>query len=280
LKLEKKDPSVSTRASNRTLAILGFHKIGEPPAGGWETWFYVPEDTFAGYLGYLHRNGWQVIDLPAFLGGLAEPDSLPERAALITFDDGYRSNLHVALRYLRQFGYPAVIFVPTDFIGGYSTFDPGEPEEAICDWEDLRELEGWGVSVQSHGASHRPFSELALAEQEGELHRSKAVLEAGLGKRVEVFAYPYGDGGDPQSVGGALKRAGYRAACSYKGGPNPLPVANPYRLTRLAMGPNTDLRVALGQERNASPDGDRGLRRAYMDPDTPISPAKESDTGG
>ena len=26
-----------------TVAILGFHKIGPPPAGGWESWFYVSE---------------------------------------------------------------------------------------------------------------------------------------------------------------------------------------------------------------------------------------------
>src|SRR5438105_15685845 len=27
-------------------AILSFHKIGEPPRGGWNTWFCIPEDTF------------------------------------------------------------------------------------------------------------------------------------------------------------------------------------------------------------------------------------------
>ena len=65
----------------------------------------------------------------------------------------------------------------------------------ICDWDDLRELERLGVSIQSHGASHRPFSKLSLPEQEEELTRSKTALEANLEKPVEVFAYPYGDGG-------------------------------------------------------------------------------------
>ncbi len=76
--------------------------------------------------------------------------------------------------------------------------------------------------------------------------RSKITLEVGLEKPVEVFAYPYGDGGaDPRSTARALERAGYRAACLYKGRPNPLPIAEPYRLTRLAIGSDTDLRVAL-----------------------------------
>src|SRR5215204_7685155 len=104
----------------------------------------------------LHKQGWQVIDFLALLGGITAPESLPERAALLTFDDGYRSMRTVALPWLLRFEYPAVFFVPTDFIGGRNTFDPAGPEEAICDWDDLCELERRGVSVQSHAASHRP----------------------------------------------------------------------------------------------------------------------------
>ena len=147
-----------------TLAILGFHKIGEPPPDGWETWFYIPEATFVEHLSYLQRSPWQVIDLATLLKGLAAPDSLPERAALITFDDGYRSMRTVALPWLLRFGFPAVLFVPTDFIGGRNIFDAAEPEEDLCDWDDLVGLERRGVAVQSHGASHRSFSELTPAE--------------------------------------------------------------------------------------------------------------------
>jgi peptidoglycan/xylan/chitin deacetylase (PgdA/CDA1 family) len=231
----------------RKLAILGYHKIGEPPLDGWQTWFYVSEENFVEHLSYLREHGWQVIDLVALFRGIRTPENLPERAALLTFDDGYRSMRTVALSSLLQFGYPAVLFVPTDYIGGFNGFDAGyEPEEAICDWDDLRELERLGVSIQSHGASHRSFSKLSLPEQEEELTRSKTTLEAGLEKPVEVFAYPYGDGGtEPRSTGRALELAGYRAACLYKGGPNPLPIVEPYRLTRVAVGPDTDLQAAL-----------------------------------
>jgi peptidoglycan/xylan/chitin deacetylase (PgdA/CDA1 family) len=238
---------VRNRQGDRNLAILGYHKIGEPPPGGWQTWFYVPEEIFVGHLSYLREHGWQVIDLLALFRGITAPESLPERAALLTFDDGYLSIRTVALPWLLRFGYPAVLFVPTDYIGGSNGFDAGcEPEEPICDWDDLRELQRSGVSIQSHGASHRSFSKLGLPEQEEELARSKTILEAGLKKPVEAFAYPYGDGGtEPRSTGRALERAGYQAACLYKGGPNPLPIAEPYHLTRLAMGPDSDLRVAL-----------------------------------
>jgi peptidoglycan/xylan/chitin deacetylase (PgdA/CDA1 family) len=239
---------VSNELSGQTLAILSFHKIGEPSPGGWRSWFYTPEEVFVGHLSCLRENGWMVIDVPTFLGGLKVADSLPTRAALLTFDDGYRSVREVALPWLRRFGYPAVLFVPTDYIGRRNAFDDGtEPEEAICDWDDLRELERWGVSIQSHGASHRLLSQLDLNEQWQELVRSKARLEAGLRSPVDLFAYPYGDGGvNPRAMSQALKRAGYRAACLYGGDPNPLPITDPYRLARLAMGPETDLQAALG----------------------------------
>jgi len=229
------------------VAILGYHKIGRPAPGGWETWFYVPEATFAEQLAALRDGGWQPVDLAAFLSGMAEPERLPERAALITFDDGYRSVREIALPWLERFSYPAVVFVPTDFVGRTNRFDlESEPEEALCDWDDLRELAHCGVAVQSHGASHRAFSELAPAERALELELSKAVLEAELAQAVELFAYPYGDdAGVVPDVREALARTGYLGACLYGGGTFSIPPPDPYRLERLAMGPDTDLTTAL-----------------------------------
>jgi peptidoglycan/xylan/chitin deacetylase (PgdA/CDA1 family) len=231
----------------RRIAILSYHKVGPPAAGGWETWFYVPEATFAEQLAALREGGWQPVDIATFLRGLTEPEVLPERAALITFDDGYRSLREVALVWLERFGYPAVLFMPTDFVGRTNVFDlESEPEERLCDWDDLRELVRRGVAVQSHGASHRAFSELAPAERALELEGSKAVLEAELAQAVELFAYPYGDdAGTPPDVREALVRAGYLAAFGYGGGTVSIPSTDPYRLERLAMGPDTDLMTAL-----------------------------------
>ena len=231
------------------LAILAFHRIGEPGPGGWETWYYNTAAEFTGYLSYLQEHDWRVIDVATLLRGLSDPATLPHQAALLTFDDGYRSVLEVAAPVLRRFGYPAVVFVPSAYVGlGSHAFDAdsAEPDEPLCDWDELRELERQGVSVQSHGATHRAFSKLDPAQQEDELCRSKADLESRLQKPVELFSFPYGDGGgEPRDVSGLLERVGYRAACLYDGRANPVPPANPYRLSRLTLGRWSDPRAEL-----------------------------------
>jgi peptidoglycan/xylan/chitin deacetylase (PgdA/CDA1 family) len=113
-------------------------------------------------------------------------------------------------------------------------------------WDDLRALERDGISIQSHGVTHRSLSQLSAEELRDEIIRSKAELENGLGKPVELLAYPSGDGGASASATQqALQRAGYGAAFLYGGGPVGLPITDPFRLPRLAMGPDTDMASLL-----------------------------------
>jgi len=231
------------------LTILGYHKLGEPPPD-WRSWYYVPESTFVDQLTTLGALGWSVIDVNAFLDGLKSPEALPEQAALLTFDDGFRSLRDIGLPILRRLGLPAVCFVPTDYVGASNTYDEGgEPEEPICDWNDLRTLSRGGVSIQSHGVSHVYFSLLEEHEQENEIRVSKEIIENALGTPVHLFAYPYSDyGKQPEVTERLLDEAGYCAAFLCGGGPATLtpPFTELFRSSRLAMGPDTDLKLSLG----------------------------------
>lgn len=236
-------PGVHPGVPERFLAVLAYHKVGEPPPGGWKTWYHVPEALFAAQLRHLVDGGWEVIDLDRLRTGLADIGTLPRRAALITFDDGYISTKNVALPCLREFSLPAVVFVPTGFVGSRNHFDRGsEPEEAMCGWSDLRELRAKGVSVQSHGVAHRNFEGLDPEEQRQELLDSRRVIEDQLGDRVIAFSFPYGAAGsDAAVVNSLLRDSGYEMAFLYGGGVEPLPGADPLRIRRLAIGADTDL---------------------------------------
>lgn len=233
----------------KKLAILGYHKIGEPPPDGWHTWNYIPAAVFEEQLKYLTVNGWSVINVDTFLEGIKNNKLLPEKAALITFDDGYKSNLEIALPILQKFSYPAIVFVPTSFIGSYNAFDADilfEPKEQICTWGELKQLEDNNISVQSHGVTHRHFSKLSGEAQIAEVITSKNILEKGLNKEVSIFSFPYGDDGiDKKEIKNLLINAGYQAACLYGGSIVNLVNADPFRLERVAIGCDTNIETAL-----------------------------------
>jgi peptidoglycan/xylan/chitin deacetylase (PgdA/CDA1 family) len=215
--------------------VLAYHKVGEPPVGASSIWFYTSESTFTAQLSVLYDEGWAVPDLPTFIRGLRPPNARPDRTVLLTFDDSYRSMAEMAEDVLEKFGSPGVVFVPTDLIRKTNSFD----------WSDLWALEEPGILVESHGASHRKFSELNAAERREELVRSKRLLEAKLGCRVSAFAFPYGDSGtDGESTRRELTEAGYEAAFLYGGGAISRPTDDFFQLPRTAVGPDT--RTELG----------------------------------
>jgi peptidoglycan/xylan/chitin deacetylase (PgdA/CDA1 family) len=228
------------------VAILSYHKIGEPP-DDWYSWYYVSRARFREDLNLLQDLGWTTIDHTTLIDALDRPDRLRAPSVLITFDDAYASLVREALPVLSEAGAPAVVFVPTVYIGGMNTFDAGEePDEPICSRQDLATLAEHGVSIQSHGAHHAAMSDLAPHEQRSELEESRRELEAVTGGTVDLFAFPYGDAGtDRRAMADAVQAAGYRAAFGYGGGPADLTADDRYCLPRLAMGPDTDLAALL-----------------------------------
>ncbi len=229
------------------VAVLGYHKIGISP-GEWESWYYVSQPLLEEHVTVLIDEGFGPLGPEELIAGLDDPASLPERSFLITFDDAYSSLSVEALPWLLAGGLPAVVFVPTAYVGGLNEFDRDvEPEEPIFSWEELSSLRARGICVQSHGVSHRAFSELTEAELASEAEASKAQIERATGAPVNLFSYPYGDSGRDHAASQAiLKAAGYVAAFGYGGGPAPVRSSDRFLLPRIAVGPDTDLRAELG----------------------------------
>jgi peptidoglycan/xylan/chitin deacetylase (PgdA/CDA1 family) len=235
-------------AEEARVAILAYHKIGRPSAGAWDTWYYISEEIFERQLHFIAESVWEVIDAARFLQGLDDPGSLPDRSVLLTFDDGYQSILRCALPHLIAFGFPAVLFVPTGFVGDVSRFDEKtrEPMEPICSWDELRELQHGGISIESHGVSHCHFSEVDRARLVFELESSRRAIIKELGANSLMLAFPYGDAGsDYPETGRALAETGYRCAFLYGGGAQSFPISDPYRIARIPMGPDIELGQTL-----------------------------------
>ncbi|HSN19618.1 MAG TPA: polysaccharide deacetylase family protein [Usitatibacter sp.] len=122
-------------------------------------------------------------------------------AVAITFDDGHESNAIAAADLLARCG-SADLFVNPSRVG----------TKHFLDWAALRDLAAAGLSIQSHGETHRYLDDLGDAEIERELAVSKARIEERVGRPVTLFAPP--GGRLPARALPVALRVGYRALCS------------------------------------------------------------------
>lgn len=81
----------------------------------------VTPETFRLHMQLL-SSFFQPISAAQLAAALRGEETLPERACLVTFDDGWWDNLEHALPVLEEFQVPALIFVATDFVGSSRTF--------------------------------------------------------------------------------------------------------------------------------------------------------------
>jgi peptidoglycan/xylan/chitin deacetylase (PgdA/CDA1 family) len=223
----------------RSLRVLMYHKVNDLPNNRMS----MPVSCFDEQMSQLRKLGYRVVDLDAVLAHYGRGEPLPDGAVLITFDDGYRDNLLNAAPVLAQHGYPAVQFVPIAYVGDAQPL-PHERylsahgvHNPTVDWDEIRELERYGVRIESHGISHKPLAELEIDEAAREIAISKLELERRLDRPVRAFSYVKGSEADYKPVHPSLvKQAGYDIAFTAVSGANS-PQSDPLQLRRYNIEP-------------------------------------------
>lgn len=135
---------------------------------------------------------------PESLGAPAE-GARPEGGVLLTFDDGHGSNYRTAYPLLRERGLGAIFFVTSDFIG---------QRRGFCSGPELREMAEGGMTIGSHGKTHRFFDDLSAAELMAEYRQSREAIEGHTGRAVTLLSFPGGRFRRSQIAPGLA--AGYR----------------------------------------------------------------------
>jgi peptidoglycan/xylan/chitin deacetylase (PgdA/CDA1 family)/glycosyltransferase involved in cell wall biosynthesis len=113
--------AIFRRANRQRLTVLLYH--GVRASGGSEQIdnLHIPEVQFRRQMKWLRRK-FTPVTLDQAIAGLEGRAPLPIRPALVTFDDAYRNNLTVAAPILSELGIPAVLFVPTQFVGAETMY--------------------------------------------------------------------------------------------------------------------------------------------------------------
>ena len=194
--------------------ILMYHMVCEPRAGAKFNKLRVPPARFEDQLRWLRDNGWSF----AFMSALEQPDALPHKTVVLTFDDGYEDNLANADPLLERYGAVATLYLVEDrFDRDWSTskkahHDSGElmrePKLSDAQLEDMLASGRWELG--GHTRTHANLSRLDEAGRREEIADNRARLMQRFDAALGSFAYPFGIYGAADVS--AARDAGYRTA--------------------------------------------------------------------
>ena len=172
------------------VAVLGYHELCEKLP---ETAMRIHTSKFRRQMATIRQLGITVIALDDFMAWKMGAKKIPEKSALITFDDGWKSVYTEALPILREFGYPFSIYLYKQYVDG-----GGKALTTAM----IQEMVTGGTAVGSHSVSHpypgtiKKYCKQGVAAYDAflrvEMGESKRFLEYKFGLKVTSYAYPGG----------------------------------------------------------------------------------------
>lgn len=159
------------------LVVIYYHDIVE--AGQGYSYQRVEVDKFEMQMRYLSEQGYTSLlfeDLEK---------KLPEKAVLVTFDDGFATVYRNAVPIMRKYGIKGNVFVPTKYVE--------EKEEHFMSWEELLQLcNNHEFSVAGHTHTHADIRSLEEDAMKEEIETSNSLIARNLGVETKSFCMPYG----------------------------------------------------------------------------------------
>lgn len=117
------------------LTTLTYHDIVDKRNGDE---FAITKKDFIQHMKYLKTQGYQPISLQ-FLDDVRNGRAvLPEKAVLLTFDDGLKSYYDYAIPILKNYGYPSTLSVVTGWLDGERI--PEKYKGRLMTWNQVREI--------------------------------------------------------------------------------------------------------------------------------------------
>ena len=195
----------AARAPDYTVAvpILMYHHLSEETVSG---------PTLEEHMAALSGAGYTSVTMADLRAYVERGEDLPDKPVVITFDDGYTSNLEIGLPILEKYGMKAAIYVIGCSVGKDTYKDTGEAMTPHFTGEQARQMEETGlITIGSHGYNIHEVKDrdpdpirhgVLQREDETEAEyvaflqndcaRFNEVMEPFLGRKADILAYPYG----------------------------------------------------------------------------------------
>ena len=149
---------------------------------------FVAIEDFRDQMRVLREEDCFVMPLADAVSALRGQEPIPARAVCITFDDGYKSNIEFAAPVLREYGYPAAIFMTMYYLDGQyePQFDRrGVQRLTLEEYEPYSDL----ITLACHTyAMHFDLRTCELEDLAADLDRCRALYP----DYNDYFAYPQG----------------------------------------------------------------------------------------
>ncbi|HVF79471.1 MAG TPA: polysaccharide deacetylase family protein [Solirubrobacteraceae bacterium] len=205
--------------SRQAVPILMYHALRTAPAGTRSPALFVRPREFAAQVRALRRSGYRAVTLQRVWDAWHGRAKLPRKPVVFSFDDGYESQVRVALPLLRRERWPGVLNLALDWVDDLGGDDA------------VRRLIAAGWQIDGHSSTHPDLTRVPAARLADETAGARAELQARFGVPVNFFAYP--SGRYDTRVVAAVRDAGYLAATTVRRGlARP---GDPYALARLQV---------------------------------------------
>lgn len=201
-------PPNRSEPPGRRLPILMYHVTEAAPAGTPYPELWVSAERFAEQMQMLEDAGYHPVTMRDAEDYWAGRRRVPRKPIVLTFDDGYRSHVDVALPELEQRGWAGVLYLEAAALK--------KPGAEGISGAGVRRLIDAGWELGAHTLTHPDLTTLAPAALTDEIAGSRKLLRKRFGVAVDAFCYPAGKYDD--TVIAAVERAGYRGATTVEEG--------------------------------------------------------------
>lgn len=162
----------------------------------------VDVNIFDSQMKYLKDKGYRSISAEDLVNAIVSHKSVG-KAAVVTLDDGYKDAYDFAYPVAKKYGIVLNLMIPTGLLNNSN----------YMSWDNLREMVNSGmVNAYDHTWSHYSLPNGNVQKIEMEVMTAKNQLEQNLGKKVNIFSYPYGS--NDQKTVNILQKNGFIGAFS------------------------------------------------------------------